>query len=95
MITTDAYLLGACRYVVQNPVRAGICATCEDWRWSSYRATIGAAPARPFLAAQAVLDFVAPQSRDQVAAFRDFCAVVVPKRQRLDGHAVAATRTAV
>jgi len=95
LITTDAYLLGACRYAVQNPVRAGLCATCEDWRWSSYRATIGAAPARPFLAAQAVLDFVAPRSRDPVTAFRDFCGVVVPKGQRLDGHAVAATRAAV
>jgi putative transposase len=95
LITTDAYLLGACRYVVQNPVRAGICATCNDWAWSSYRATIGAAPARPFLAAQNVLDFVAPRSRPQVDAFRDFCSVIVPKRQRLEGPQVAATRTGV
>jgi putative transposase len=96
LITTDAYLLGACRYVVQNPVRAGLCATCGDWTWSSYRATIGdAAPARPFLAAQNVLDFVAPRSPQQVEAFRDFCRVTVPKRQRLDGPHVAATCTAV
>ncbi len=95
LVTTDAYLLGACRYVVQNPVRAGLSATCDDWAWSSYRATIGAAPARPFLAAQNVLDFVAPRSRQQVTAFRDFCSVIVPKRQRLDGQQVAATRTGV
>ncbi len=95
LITTDAYLLGACRYVVQNPVRAALCATCEDSTWSSYRATIGAAPALPFLAAQALPDFVAPRSPEQVEAFRDFCSVVVPKRQRLDGPRVAATLTAV
>lgn len=95
LITTDAYLLGACRYVVQNPVRAGLCGTCDEWSWSSYRATVGAVPGRPFLAIQGVLDFVAPRSREQAAAFRDFCGVVVPKRQRLDGHAVAATRAAV
>jgi putative transposase len=93
LITTDAYLLGACRYVVQNPVRAGFCATCDDWEWSSYRATVGAAPARPFLAAQNVLDFVAPRRRRQVNAFRDFCSVIVPKRQRLGRPLVAATRT--
>jgi REP element-mobilizing transposase RayT len=95
LITTDAYLLGACRYVVQNPVRAGLCASCDESSWSSYRATVGAAPSGPFLATQAVLDFVAPRSREQEAVFRDFCSFVVPKRQRLDGHAVAATRTAV
>jgi REP element-mobilizing transposase RayT len=95
LITTDAYLLGACRYVVQNPVRAGLCATCDEWSWSSYRATVGAAPARPFFAAQSVLDFVAPRSQEQAEAFRDFCSFVVPKRQRLDGPAVAATLTAV
>jgi len=95
LITTDAYLLGACRYVVQNPVRAGMCGTCDEWNWSSYRATIGAAPSRPFLAAQAVLDFVAPRSREQVGAFQAFCSIVVPKRQRLDGPPVAATITAV
>jgi putative transposase len=95
LIATDAYVLGACRYVVQNPVRAGLCGTCDEWVWSSYRATIGAAPSRPFLAPQSVLDFVAPRSHEQVAMFRDFCSVVVPKRQRLDGPTVAATITAV
>lgn len=95
LITKDAYLLGACRYVVQNPGRAGMCGACEEWSWSSYRATVGAAPGRPFLATHALLDFVAPRSREQVTVFRDFCSVVVPKRQRLDGPVVAATLTAV
>jgi putative transposase len=35
-ITTDAHLLGACRYVVLNPVRAGLCSHPQEWRWSSY-----------------------------------------------------------
>ncbi|CCE25454.1 hypothetical protein [Methylotuvimicrobium alcaliphilum] len=32
------------RYVVLNPVRAGMVATPGDWLWSSYRAMIGEAP---------------------------------------------------
>jgi REP element-mobilizing transposase RayT len=77
LITTDAYMLDACRYVLQNPIRAGICATCDEWKWSSYRATVGTAPAEPFLAVKATLDFVASGSHDQVARFRAYCATVV------------------
>ena len=34
----DEQLLETIRYVVRNPVRAGLCATPEHWRWSSHRA---------------------------------------------------------
>lgn len=30
----DSYLENACRYVLQNPVRAGLCDRAEDWPWS-------------------------------------------------------------
>ena len=33
--------LELCRYVVLNPVRAGMVEKVGDWRWSSYRATAG------------------------------------------------------
>jgi putative transposase len=39
LIESDAHLLQAARYVVLNPVRAGLCTTPDEWRWSSYRAT--------------------------------------------------------
>jgi putative transposase len=86
LIRTDAYMLEACRYVLQNPIRAGLCATCDEWKWSSYPATVGSARAEPFLAVPAVLDFVSPRSADQVARFRDFCGTIVPSRQRLAGQ---------
>jgi len=41
LVDKDAYLLELSRYVVLNPVRAGIVSGPEDWRWSSYRATMG------------------------------------------------------
>ena len=41
ILQREAYLLELARYVVLNPVRAGMCATAEQWPWSSYRAMLG------------------------------------------------------
>ena len=41
IVDRESYLLELCRYVVLNPVRAGIVEQPGDWRWSSYLATIG------------------------------------------------------
>jgi REP element-mobilizing transposase RayT len=86
LITSDAHLLGACRYVVQNPVRARLCKACEDWQWSSYRGTIGVALPEPFLAVRDVLDFVAPGGRNQVDRFREYCGTIVPSRLARSSH---------
>jgi REP element-mobilizing transposase RayT len=80
LIETDAYLLQACRYVVQNPVRAGLCETCEEWNWSSYRATIGKATPLSFLAVDELLRIAAPGAANPIARFREFCATIVPRR---------------
>src|SRR6266540_3326684 len=37
LIETDEHLLEACRYVVRNPIEAGLCDQPDRWRWSSYR----------------------------------------------------------
>ncbi|HEY3622787.1 MAG TPA: hypothetical protein VGL12_10430 [Roseiarcus sp.] len=34
----EAHFLTAARYVAMNPVRAGLVARAEDWRWSSAKA---------------------------------------------------------
>jgi putative transposase len=41
MIDGDAYLRRVLRYIVLNPVRAGLVAQPAEWPWSSYRATAG------------------------------------------------------
>ncbi len=38
-ILTEQHLFGACRYVVRNPLRAGLVQDPADWEWSSYRAS--------------------------------------------------------
>jgi hypothetical protein len=38
LIEGDRYARDACRYVVDNPVRARLCRTRADWRWSGVSA---------------------------------------------------------
>lgn len=39
LVDKDAYLLELARYIVLNPVRAGMAQRVEDWPWSSYAIT--------------------------------------------------------
>lgn len=39
-IETESYLLGCCRYVELNPVKAGVVVAPEQYRWSSYSARV-------------------------------------------------------
>lgn len=43
LVEREAYLLELARYVVLNPVRAGMVTRPDDWPWGSYRAMVGAA----------------------------------------------------
>jgi len=37
VIATEDHLFAACRYVLENPVRAGLCERPQDWPWGAYR----------------------------------------------------------
>ena len=37
VIESEEHLYAACHYVVENPVRAGLCDRPEDWPWSGSR----------------------------------------------------------
>jgi len=41
VVDRESYLLELARYVVLNPVRAGMVDHPEEWPWSSFRATVG------------------------------------------------------
>jgi len=72
LVENDGHLLEVCRYVVLNPVRAGICADPADWPWSSFRATAGLDPSPAFLSDDAVLELFGkdrPRARAAYAAF--------------------------
>lgn len=41
LVERESYLLELARYIVLNPVRAGLVTMPDQWAWSSYGATIG------------------------------------------------------
>lgn len=41
IVTKDAHFLELIRYIVLNPVKAGIAESVESWRWSSYSTMTG------------------------------------------------------
>ena len=55
LVESDWHLLELARYVTLNPVRAGLCDGPLQWRWSSYRAAVGAATIPAFLDVDRVL----------------------------------------
>lgn len=55
LVDSDSYLLELSRYVVLNPVRAGMVKKPADWMWSSYRESVGLEPAVPWLAVDRLL----------------------------------------
>jgi hypothetical protein len=50
VVEDEAQLAEVARYIVLNPVRAGLCSAPEEWPWSSYRAMVGKEPVPPYLA---------------------------------------------
>jgi REP element-mobilizing transposase RayT len=72
LVDKDSYLLELSRYVVLNPVRAGMAQDPEQWFWSSYRATAGESTTPPWLETDFVLrQFAEDRDRAQ-ARYRRF-----------------------
>jgi putative transposase len=71
-IEGDGQLLWNCRYVVRNPVRAGLCSSPEQWHWSSYRATAGLERAPDFLAVDFIHAFFSDRRAEACLEYRRF-----------------------
>ena len=63
LVEREAHLLELARYVVLNPVRAGMVASAEDYPWSSLRATLGLAPVPSWLRLEGLLARFGSRSR--------------------------------
>lgn len=69
---TEAQFLWTVRYVVRNPVEAGLCSSPFDGRWTSFPATVGLARAPEYLRVGEILDHFAPEpaeARERFIAF--------------------------
>ncbi len=72
LVDKENYLLELSRYVVFNPVRAGMVAAPEDWPWSSYRAMLGMAAVPKGLAVDALLSQFGTVREQARHRYRDF-----------------------
>ena len=81
LIEDDSRLLTCSRYVVMNPVRAGLRADVGSWPWSSYRACAGLEHAPAFLATGALLEVLDSQPLRAQAAYRSYVSEGSVQRQ--------------
>ncbi len=72
--TTESQFLWTLRYVVRNPVEAGICSSPFDAPWTSFAATAGLAPAPDYLRVEQILECF---DRDPVMARRRYVEFVL------------------
>jgi putative transposase len=72
LVQRQTYLLELSRYVVLNPVRAGMVSTPAAWAWSSYAMTCDDAPAPDWLQTDWLLSQLAEQRSVAVHAYREF-----------------------
>lgn len=77
----EASFVNTCRYVLQNPVRAGLVDDPAAWRWSSYRATLGLALADIPLASNELLRAFGGQRESALGRLRDFVSRRLTKRR--------------
>jgi REP element-mobilizing transposase RayT len=68
---SDAQLFATLRYVVRNPVDAGLCSDPNDWPWSSSRALTGLEPGPAFLNVSHTLSYFANEPERGMAAYRE------------------------
>jgi predicted Rdx family selenoprotein len=72
LIEKESYFAEVLRYVVLNPVRAGIVQQPEAYRWSSYRATAGLDEAPAWLDIQEVLTAFSDDRAMAQGQYREF-----------------------
>ena len=77
VVDGDAYLLELGRYIMLNPVRANMVPTPGDYVWSSYRTTVGAVVAPPWLSIDPLLAAFGPSRSAAVGRFKSFVAAGV------------------
>jgi len=72
LVEKDQHLLELCRYIVLNPLRAGMIKTAKDWKWSSYKATAYPSNPHPFLTVDWVLGQFAVKKIKARKAYKAF-----------------------
>lgn len=72
LVQKEPYLLELARYIVLNPVRAGMVRAAKDWPWSSYRATAGFKKAESWLMVNWLLALFSGKKGTAVKNYSEF-----------------------
>jgi putative transposase len=72
LIKSAEHLLSVLRYVITNPVAAGLVQRPQDWPWSSYGETIDGRNARGIVAPAETLAWFGPDPNARVSNFTSF-----------------------
>jgi len=80
LVQAERYLLSCMRYIELNPVTAGMVATAEQYRWSSYRTHAWGEPSA-LLEEHALFTQLGPTPSAQRQAYRELFAAPVDERE--------------
>jgi len=72
VVEKEPHLLELARYIVLNPVRAGIVRSARDWPWASYRGTAGMVEGAGFLTTDWILAQFHRSPTRATALYRQF-----------------------
>jgi REP element-mobilizing transposase RayT len=72
LVDQDSYLLELSRYIVLNPVKAGIVQRVAQWPWSSYPAMVGDCESPEWLTSDFVLSQFAKQRKVAIKRYINF-----------------------
>ncbi|MBN4076703.1 hypothetical protein JYT48_00340 [Mariprofundus ferrooxydans] len=74
MVEKEAHLLELCRYIVLNPVRAGMVKDVSQWRWSSYHQMFSMNTSEQWMAIAHVLGLFSAQADIALEQYQSFVA---------------------
>ena len=83
LVQKECYLLELARYIVLNPVRAGMVNRAEEWPWSSHAAFVATSGAPAWLETDWLLSQFGPSRIEAVKAYRKFIASGMDRRSPL------------
>jgi len=78
----DEHLLTCYRYVMHNPIQAGLCERPESWPWSSYASTVGLSSGFSFVNPSRVLGLFHTDTLVAVERLRGFVEAPLPEAGR-------------
>jgi len=89
LLEKESHLAELCRYVILNPVRAGMVSSPDEWEWSSYPSTAGISKCPDYLSISWILELFGAKKSVATTRYRQFVAEGINKKSpwtKLEGQ---------